>query len=487
MDQSLQTAIRSTPSEPSRGKVFLFIILAFSASLTVRLIHYHQSLWCDEMGVPLDYARRDWRALLACGPGEYIPSNHPLHSIITKLLLRLAGETVTFLPAADRLANVARLPSLLAGACVPLLLAWGVMRISVRAGMVVLMMGIAQPWLISGSDESRGYALMTMLGIIATLLLPDGRRRWPMGYAIVIALMIYTVPVAGMLVIGHGMAMVLLKRAGKAAWLRGALLGLTLALLLYLPMFPGLIDYLHHPQPTPDNLVDLLRHLPQLILTGQSEPSPAGDFWDIGAVTVLLIGSMLGWRNAALRLPLAVMASTTMLFLLAAIVSPALTQMRFMPWAAIWMVLAFAGIAEHFLRRWKWIGLTLVLAAVGVSLHQAMVMLPCQPIREAIEQADQLAPTGSEIAVGFLAADDAVALYGPIARHHAVLSTPTPAALAAAEQSCRDRGQSLWLVVSYEQMVHDTAPWFWNALQARYQLKTRLPGRITPVAIYEKR
>jgi len=129
-----------------------------------------------------------------------------------------------------------------------------------------------------------------------------------------------------------------------------------------------------------------------------------------------------------------------------------------------------------------------ILPALCWFAFRDIVLLPSQPIREAIGQADMMAPADSRILVAFLAAEDSVRFYGRNASGHRVLATPRTSDFLQAEQDARSiYGHPPWLVLSYEAMVHDGAPRFWQYIQANYQLKARLPGRITPVAIYAPR
>jgi hypothetical protein len=170
-------------------------------------------------------------------------------------------------------------------------------------------------------------------------------------------------------------------------------------------------------------------------------------------------------------------------------VIPGAGQPRFVPWCAIWLVMGVAAAALEVYRRGGRLAMLFVMVpALAWFTYLDIVLLPSQPIREAIEQADAMAPPGATISVGFLAAEESVTLYGKNARRHRVIATRAPVEFLQAEDAGRQQtGQTPWLIISYEQMVHDTAPLFWEYIQANYELKVRLPGRISPVAIYAPR
>jgi hypothetical protein len=188
-------------------------------------------------------------------------------------------------------------------------------------------------------------------------------------------------------------------------------------------------------------------------------------------------------------LPITVMGLATVVFVVTAVVIPGAGQERFVPWCALWLVMSLAAISIDLHRRGGIIpAVCIVLPSLCWFAFRDVVLLPSQPIRGAIAQADLMAPPGTGIVVAFLAAEDSVRFYGPLAKSHRVVATPRTSDFLQAEQDARSvYGHAPWLVLSYEGMVHDGAPQFWQYIQANYQLRARLPGRITPVAIYAPR
>ena len=488
-----------TIEPPVDGRQMIFAAtVIFLASLCIRLVHYRQSLWCDEMSTLLDYIFAPWQTIVAAGPGQYVPNDHVLFTLLAKLCLHLGGASEG-LPVSANAATLIRLPSLFSGSLVPVALAWPLRYRTPLLAMLVAVFAAVNPWLIAFSDEARGYALMILLGIVATNLLPDGGRRWAVAYSFVIAAMLYTVPVAGMLLIAHGVVVLILRRSAWFAWFRGAVMGGMIALLLYLPMYRGILFYYQHPLITPDNYADFVNQLPRFAAAGQYMPASIDPltnipdpnagilFWWV-PVAILVVGSVLSLGETALKQPMTIMAAATILFLIAAFFMPGAGQVRLVPWCGIWLILASAAIA------WRlrvYVGtfamLATVLIASGWFAYCDFTLLPSQPIREAIRLADADAET-RPIVVAFLTAAESVKLYGEQSTRHSLIAAPSPPEFLRAEQAViKQTGRRPSLIVSYEYLVHNFSPSVWDYIQSNYRVEQRLPGRISPVAIYVPR
>jgi len=136
---------------------------------------------------------------------------------------------------------------------------------------------------------------------------------------------------------------------------------------------------------------------------------------------------------------------------------------------------------------------TLALMLTWMGLRDA-AMLPNEPVREALLRADELAPPGERIVLTYLGAMEAAQLYGGEASAHEIgFAHDLPHLLAAEERSLVASTQRPWLIVPYEDLMrrrNNGAPetrGMWTHLVRNYRLVTRLPGRITPVAIYAPR
>jgi hypothetical protein len=115
-----------------------------------------------------------------------------------------------------------------------------------------------------------------------------------------------------------------------------------------------------------------------------------------------------------------------------------------------------------------------------------------QPIREGIQLADHLAPVGYDLMIGYLGAREAAYLYGDEAAGHLVLAGhDAPRWAASEERAQRETGHRPWVIIFYEDLARrrndepEDSRGLWLHLMKNYRLVRRLPGRISPVGIYE--
>jgi hypothetical protein len=482
------------------SRIRVAALILFALALSLRLIHFQQSLWGDEMNALLEYISGPWSKIVAPAAGRYVPNDHVLFTILAKLCFQIGGGGARNL-GSPMVAGLIRLPSLIAGALAPIALAWPMRRRAPLLAILVALLAAINPWLIAFSDEARGYSLMILLGIIATNLLPDGRRRWPIGYAITMAAAIYTVQVAGVLLITHFLVVMMLRRTAIGAWVRGALLVVILSMLLLLPMARGIAFYYQHPMTMTADLGDLANQLPRFAFAGQfvpdgmdplihrPDPYRGATYWLL-PVLVLIVGSRLAWRQAELKILVAVMAVATLLLFLIGLINPESAQVRFAPWCALWLILSVASIVVWMQRKWGTPAMLITLAvATGWFVFRDIVLLPSQPAREAMLQADASAPPHTQIEMALLTASDSARIYGNQTVHqHELIVANSPGDFVAAEHTAIEKtGHRPWVILSYEYMPHDLSPRFWDYFQAHYELQSRLPGRISAVGIYKPR
>lgn len=498
------TTLAASPTR--RGSPSLLAAAAiFIIALLVRLPHLSQSLWFDEMTTLLEYVLQPWQKVVAAHPGQYVPNNHVLHSILAKLVYTAAmGGNPTALPVREAML---RLPALAAGALLPLALAWPLRKTEPLAAMMLALLACVHPWMVAFSDEARGYTLMVLLGIGATQILPDGRRRWPIGYALLMAAALYTLILAAALLVAHGIAVALIdrRRAAILAWARGAAVAIVLAALLYLPMARAMAQYYRNPFPEVHNYAAFLDGLPRFAIAGERLPrrsnsivilpDPIGGavYWAL-PVLVMVVGTVLGWRRPALRRLLVSMATATLLLAAAPLVLKASWHERFVPWAGVWVCVAIAVIAtapRDPLGRAA--GVAAVAAIIGWMAWRNVVFLPNQPIREAIALADQLAPPRAQLMTVYLGARESAALYADQAPDRVLLAAPDLPTWRSGEASAiASTGALPWVVISYENRAcrrdrDADSLGVWTHLTQNYRFVRRLDGRVTPVAIYAPR
>jgi hypothetical protein len=482
-----------------RTKTILAALALFVLALVVRLPRMSQSLWYDEMYTLVEYVSQPWQKVLAAHPGEYVPNNHVLYTILAKLIYH-TNE--------DQGPNEAllRVPALIAGCLLPIALAWPLRRTSPWTALLLAIVASLHPWLIAFGTEARGYSLLLLLGVVATNLLPDGKRRWPIGYAIAMAAAIYTVPIAVLLLIAHGVAVVVLRRDSWAAWGRAAGLSLLLSGLLYLPMSRAMVQYYRRPYDTTISYHEFLDQLPRFAMAGERlprqsldilrEPDPfSGSVYWALPVLVVLVGSAFAWASVALRPMVVSIGVVSLLGVLSPLINGGTTEVRFVPWAAVWFCIGVVAILAsphgRLMRGVAGVGVILLITWMGM---RDSAMPANQPIREGIQLADHLAPAGYDLMVGYLGAREAAYLYGDEAPGHLVLAGhDAPRWAASEERAERETGHRPWVIIFYEDLARrrndgpEDSRGLWVHLMKNYRLVTRLPGRISPVAIYEPR
>jgi hypothetical protein len=474
-----------------------------------------QSLWMDEMTTLADYVLQPWSKVLAGRAGEYVANNHVLHTAIAKVVYTaLTGGRAAAEAGRAPVEAALRLPALIAGALLPVALAWPLRRRSPVAAGLVALLATVNPWLVDLGAEARGYTLMLLLGIAATALLPTvgSSRRRLIGYAVAVAAAVYTIPLAVLLVPGHAVAVWVTRRDAWRRWLTGALVAGLVTICLYLPMARGLIAYYRHPYPAA-TYRRFLDGLPRHVLTGQRtprlpvdlalpavldrpvDPHGASVYWALPVLAVIF-GTALGWpRYPDARPLLATLATATAVGVTLPLVLRGASEVRFVLWADPWFCLAtgllIAAIADVRTAGGNAVAGRSLAVATGVLLVGLMVwwdvrMPVNQPVREAVALADRLAPPGVPIVIAYVGDLETTLLYGNQAATHDVLPAFDAAAL--------DRiGGGAWVVMLFEQMARDraasdpAAAGVWRELTTRYRLVARLDGRVSPVAVYAPR
>ncbi len=481
-----------TPAWLCGRRDLLIAFTIFALSMALRLVRFRQSLWLDEFTSLYDSILVPWRMTVATPAGHYLPNNHVLYNVLARCCVAVGGGS---LDRPGPLAVMVRLPSLVAGSLTPVAVAWPLRRSAPVTALLLALLTAVHPWLIAESDEARGYALMVLLGVVATHLLPVRPRTWPVAYAMAVAAAIWAVPVAAVLLAGHGVAVVLFRRDTLVSWLRGAAVAVVVTLLLYLPMTGGIAAYVRHPEVAPADYLDFADQLPRFAFVGQYLPPipdpaaplpPAGIgilYWII-PVAAIAAGTFFGRRSRPLSKLLPAFAAASLVGAVIPLVIPTAGQVRFFPWWGLWFCVAVVALAP---RSRPAVLFPAAAVILGWLLWAGLSMPPEQPAREAIRRADRLAPAGRRILVAFMSADRSAASYGRDCAHP-VESAESPMKFARAEAALmRADGRRPWLVVSFEFLIRDFDPDAWAYLRLHYRLVERLPGRVSPVAVYAPR
>src|SRR5947207_2221448 len=120
-------------STASNRQIWSAVAFLFLLAMAVRLPMLGQSLWYDEMYTLLHYVWAPWPNLFT----DFSPNNHPVYSILAKLITseRSLHETIL------------RLPSLLAGSALGVALAWPLRRTHPATALLIGLLASLQPWL----------------------------------------------------------------------------------------------------------------------------------------------------------------------------------------------------------------------------------------------------------------------------------------------------------------------------------------------------
>jgi hypothetical protein len=181
--------------------------------------------------------------------------------------------------------------------------------------------------------------------------------------------------------------------------------------------------------------------------------------------------------------------------MLLALASPHACEVRFVPWIGLWFIVVVAAILTTPTQTWA-----RGVAVGGVALLLALMgwfdvtQLPNQPVREAISLADKVAPPGVRIVMTYIGARESASLYIDRVTHHQIEAAhDMPRLVAAEQQAVLETGRRPWLIVLYEDLARrrnrgaEDSAGLWTTLVKEYQVVERLPGRVSPVAIYAPR
>ncbi len=271
-----------------RGTLAILAVIV-AVGMVLRAARLGESLWYDEIAAVISSSLH--------GPGPALGNyhalaNHAFHSALVAISLDLLGSQDAELAI--------RLPAFLAGvACIPAMFMLGRRVDGDRFGLVAAMLVALMPVAILESAEARGYSMMMLFAILATvswLDLLEGRSRAVGPYAILVALGCWSHLVFACVPIGHAA-----HAAGRAA--RGdrdrrsivvPVLGLAVGAVTTLAILAPLLP-------------DLLQRRTEFIALDGDEPSPLGIE---GLMSLLQMGGSWTWWAALPGLGLLLIGGT---------------------------------------------------------------------------------------------------------------------------------------------------------------------------------
>ncbi len=458
------------PAKPVSGnqREAIACIFIFLIALAVRLPLLLQSLWYDEMYTLLHFVSQPWSAIVS---GQYSPNNHILYSLLAKVCVSVGGISEITL----------RIPSVIAGGFVGIALGWPLRKDRPWAALAVAVIATLNPWLVTLSTEGRGYALLLLVAIVATNALPSRSQLVTWRYAVLAALAMYTLPIAVLLIVGHGIAMYVVRRAFAMTWLRSAMAAVMITVLLYSPFFAGIVDYYVRPGQPSMSYGHFLAALPHSLF-GWAMPAAAC------TAALVLVGGVAFLPGVRRLLPVHVLAFGIAAAL--AIVLPLALQTSGEPRFAVWLIPVFVILAAGVVatpidsapaRKMRAVIASVVVSALVLVLplvsavKSAASPVPAMPMRDAIAYAKERAVNAPIVGV-YLGAEEAARIYPGL---DAVAYTP--AMLAAVEAKLQGRA---WIVVFNDELLHRNEPALWSHVHERYQLDQQLPGRVSPALVF---
>ncbi len=491
------TPVAELSRDKHRRRDLLIALTIFLLALFIRLPLAAESCWCDELASLKGYVYVPVTKTIA--GKTYYPNNHVLHSLLAKLSLSTA-KALHFIPRPRPTTNppplhpigtgsasfsetAFRLPAMLAGSLVGLVLAWPLRRAQPLAALLIALILAFQPWLIAFSTEARGYTLVLLLVALATHLLPSRNRPVAWGYAITIALALYTVPICLTIIAAHGAAMLFLRRNLFACWLRSACVAGLLAALLYAPLFGPMRKYYKEANDPTITYSEFLQQLPGYLHAGHNVPDVLSLLLPLA---VLIAGVYLAWKQNILRPAVATFTIASILGLFAPLLSHAAGEVRFVPWLILLYATALTAI---FIALWQRRPLRIAAVALlalfllNASLqYRYMLHVPDQPIRNGMDLIGKTAPPNAHVIVLYMGAPEAVYAYGDL-----VPQTVDYAFKVSQLQEKEQAGPGpVWVMVLYEKFMLRDDPDVWDYLQQHYTRRTTLPGRISPLDLYER-
>jgi mannosyltransferase len=240
---SVASRIRPLPSIRSLPSSFVlpaFVLLGLVAvSFYLRTHSLGESLWMDE-GLSIGIASQP---LFDIPQVLRVDGSPPLYYMLLSVWMDLTGNG----PAETQGLSVA-----VALVAVPGGLWAGWSLFGRRAGLICAALCAVNPFLTAYAQETRMYALMLVLSLLATAaflhVFAFGRRRYLPLFSVLLTLMLYTHNWGLFLAAGLACALVPCWYVSevRASFWRDALIGFGVAGLLYLPWLPTLLHQVQH-------------------------------------------------------------------------------------------------------------------------------------------------------------------------------------------------------------------------------------------------
>lgn len=324
----------------ARHRTAGLLCLLTLASVVLRMPGLCHGMWYDEIYTVQSYLSADWRGIAT----DYAaPNNHILFTLLLKGWDGLLPGSVS----GDARVTAWRWLSVILGAlCVPLM--WRLAREAAtgrreRNALAWLAAAATAAWplAVDVSQQLRGYAPAMLLAAAATVLFRHAweRRGGWSAYVLAAAALVYTQPMAAVVLAGH-VAAVAIEAARSRAEIdsrqatRSFLLALLLMAMIVAQLYAMLIpDALRNAREQADPQVRHLTAGAYVLECCKAIGARAGPTWASVPIALLLIPGAV--RLVRQSRPIgAVIVVPPMLLLVVALLWPPMRQTRFLPLAA---------------------------------------------------------------------------------------------------------------------------------------------------------
>ncbi len=196
-----------------------------------------QSIWFDE-NYSILLARHSFHDLLAL---TAVDAHPPFYYVLLKLWAGLFGWSEVALRSLSALC--------LAGAVAGMLVL--VRRLfSMRVAVIIAPLLVLAPFLLRYGYEVRMYALVGLIGVMATWVLVRAResqgKKWWVYYGLLVTLGMYTVYLSAAIWAAHLVWVLLTPRAGKSRFDKRYVWAVAGAVLLFVPYLPIFLQQMEH-------------------------------------------------------------------------------------------------------------------------------------------------------------------------------------------------------------------------------------------------
>jgi len=487
---------RMPPGEPLAGSVrpresfwpigYGVLLFALVFGLALRLHDLGAGLWHDEIATLVEFGRLPLRRIVATYTAQ---NQHVLYSVLTSLTFSVFGESAWAL----------RLPAALLGVASLAAVYWfGAIVTSRREALLATLLLTVSYHHVWFSQDARGYTGLMLFALVASglfirLLTGRSERPGPLvaGYAVVMALAVWTHLTAAFIAVAHFATWVVLavrrrrQLGGSWPWapLSAIVLAASLSLLLYSPVLPQMAGTLFAPSAgfSGETPWQSPLWLVTETLRGASRGLPGGWIGLAAAVVVALAGTVGYLRRSA--------TTTTVLILPGLVTAGALVATQHNLWprffffaAGFAVLIAVRGtfvlvdllpLGYRRQRRLATAGLVLVTLASATTVPRAWA--PKQDYAGALAWVHNERKPGDAVVAAGLAS---------FAYERWLHADVGPVATVSDLDRIEGSHQRTWLIYTMPTHLAGQAPELWARIDASYREVVAFPGTVADGTVH---